>query len=44
MWMYINMGVIERTAAGAGPKKGNEAGEELGEYALQGATEGTGAV
>lgn len=33
MWMYINMGVIEGTAAGAGPKKGNEAGERLGEYA-----------
>jgi len=30
--------------AGAGPKKGSEAGEGLGEYGLQGATEGTGAV
>ena len=29
---------------GAGPKKGNKACERLGEYALQGATEGTGAV
>ena len=29
---------------GAGPKKGNKTCEGLGEYALQGATEGTGAV
>ena len=30
--------------AGAGPKKGNKACEGLGEYALRGVTEGTGAV
>ena len=30
--------------AGAGPKKGNKPCEGLGEYALRGATEGTGAV
>jgi len=30
--------------AGAGPRKGNKACEGLGEYALQGETEGTGEV
>jgi len=31
-------------ASAAGPKKGNKAREGLGEYALWGETEGTGAV
>jgi len=31
-------------SAGAGPKKGSKADEGLGQYVLQGATKGTGAI